>query len=80
MKETNGKYLEHTPRALINLFSNELVDRRHDQNNIPESFFPTDITLNKMPRAWSSLKSTYRAISSPKYFKDLVVLIIHFWL
>ena len=51
------------------MFSNELFIRRHDQNNLPKSFFPTDITLNKMPRAWNSLKSTYKAISSPKYFK-----------
>ena len=49
--------------------SNEPVNKRHDQNNLPESFFPADITLNKMPRVWNSLNSTYKAISSPKYFK-----------
>ena len=53
----------------INMFLNEPVNKRHDQNNLPESFFPADITLNKMPRVWNSLKSTYKAISSPKYFK-----------
>ena len=60
---------QYAPRALINMFLNELVNKRHDQNNLPESFFPTDITLNKMPRVWNSLKSTYKAISAPKYFK-----------
>ena len=46
---------QYAPMALINLFSSELVNRRH----LPESFFPTDITLNKMPRAWNSLSSAY---------------------
>ena len=66
--------------ALINLFSNELANRRHDQNNLPEFFFPTDIILNKMPRAWNSLNSAYKAISSPKYFKTslLHVTLIRF--
>ena len=60
---------QYAPRALINMFCNEPVNKRHDQNNLPESFFPADITLNKMPRVWNSLNSTYKAISSPKYFK-----------
>ena len=55
--------------ALKNLFSNELVNRRRDQNNIPESSFTTDITQNKIPRTWNSLNTAYKAISSPKYFK-----------
>ena len=50
---------QYAPMAPINLFSSELVNRRHDENNLPESFFPTDITLNKMPRAWNSLSSAY---------------------
>ena len=54
---------------LINLFLNELVNIRYDQNNLPESFFPTDITLNRMPRTWNSLNKAFKAISSPKYFK-----------
>ena len=55
--------------ALNNLFSNELVNRRQDQNNIPESFFPTDITRNKMPKTWNSVNTAYKAISDHKYFK-----------
>ena len=55
--------------ALINLFSNELVNRRHDQNNLPDCFFPTDITLNKMPGTWNSVNTAYKAIFSHKYFK-----------
>ena len=59
----------YAPMALTNLFSNESVNRRQDQNNLHESFFPSDITLNKMPRQWNSLNSAYKAISPPKYFK-----------
>ena len=60
--------------ALINLFSNELVNRRYDQDNLPKSFFffSTDLTLKKMPRAWNSLNSAYKAISPPKYLKTLL--------
>ena len=50
---------QYAPMALINLFSSELVNRRQDQNNLPESFFPTDITLNKMPRTWNSVNTAY---------------------
>ena len=33
---------QYLPMTLINLFSNKLVNRRHDQNNLPE-FFSTSL-------------------------------------
>ena len=60
---------QYAPMALINVFSNKLVNRRNDPNNLHESFFQTDITLNKMPRTCYSLHTAYKAISSHKYFK-----------
>ena len=41
---------QYASLAHIIFSSNEQVNRRYDQNNIPTSFYPTDITLNKMPK------------------------------
>ena len=36
---------------------------------IYRTFFPTDITLNKIPKTWNSVNTAYKAISDHKYFK-----------
>ena len=60
---------QYAPMALNTMFSNDIVNRRIDQNNIPESFYPSDITKNKMPKTWNSVNTAYKAISNHKYFK-----------
>ena len=48
----------------------------YDQNNLLESFFPTYITLNKMPKVWNSLNSEFESIFELLHY-DLLHLQSH---